>query len=156
VSQRFWRYLLLISVPVGCILLAWAAVWMAVETWDFGRHGVARTAEVVALDHVSGGGKIGTSYHYRLRVDGAGITAKLRHHFDVGETIPILSIPRRPDRIIVGRSDSSLFEIYREVAGGNALAFTFPPLLVFMILYGPRAIRAVWRSHVEWVRGYDV
>jgi hypothetical protein len=154
VSQRFWRYLLLVIVPAGFILLLWAAGVMVMQTVDFRRNGVARTAEVLALDRVTTGGKAGTSYHYRLRADGDEIPAELRHRFAVGEAVPILVIPGEPDNIIVGRADSSIFAIYREVAGGAALIF--PPVLLLMILFGPRMLRELWRSHVEWVRGYDV
>jgi hypothetical protein len=156
VSQRFWRYQLLLVVPVGFILLAWTAVWMATETRDFRRHGVARIAQVVAIDRVTSGGKTGTSYHYRLRIDGVEIAAPLRRRFAVGESVPVLTIPGERGRIIQGDANSSLFAIYREVVGGDVIAFSFPPLLAFMILIGPRMTREIWRSHVAWVRGYDV
>jgi hypothetical protein len=139
---KIWRWFMWLVVLAGFPLVAWAGVSLAADTYSFWRHGVEKRAHVISLDHTTAA-KGGSTFYYRVEVDGHSFVKGFRIKLVEGRDVSVLALPNEPDKITPGTSASGPFEIYALSIGGNGNAVLTIAMFLFMAFAGPRAM-LVW------------
>jgi hypothetical protein len=142
--RKLWRWFMWLLVLSGFPLLAWAAIYLTADTYSFWRHGVEKRAHVVSLDHFITG-KGGSTFYYRVEVDGRSFVKDFRVKLPEGQDVSVLALPNEPEQIIPGTSSSGAFEIYSMSIGGRGLAVLTIAMFLYMAFAGPKAM-------LEWIK----
>lgn len=142
--KKFWKLLTLIVILSGFPLLAWSGYSLAAETYAFWKHGVEKTASVIALDEARTVPKAGTTYYYTIEVDELRMTKGFRVRLPVDQAFSVLVIPDRPGEIMLGGGTSSLFDIFSYSIGGRFMAALALAMYVFMLVATPWLVLKVW------------
>ena len=147
--KKLWNGFMWLLILSGFPLLAWSGYYLASETYAFWRHGVEKSALVVALDRISTAPKGGTTFYYKIEVDGRRMLKPFRVRLPEGKNISVLVLPDDPDNVMPGTRNSSLFEIFSASIGGDLLAVLVLCMFAFMLLAGPQALVAVIKLRRE-------
>lgn len=121
----------------GFPLLIWAGYSLTTEAYDFWKYGLAKPAKVIALDHTGGSSRGGTIYYYELEIDETRIVEGFRVKLPVGKSVSVLTLPNKPDEIVLGTEESTWFDIYAYGIGGKMTGVLTLATFGFMIICGP-------------------
>ena len=119
--------------------MIWAGYSLATEAYDFWKHGVAKPAKVIALDHTNRT-RGGTIYYYELEIDGETIVERFRVRLPVGKTVSVLTLPDKPNEVMPGSRESTWFDLYSYSIGGKFIGVLSLAMFGFMIIWGPKAL----------------
>jgi hypothetical protein len=148
--RRPLGYACLAAAGAGLALLVWAGGYFAWQAYTLTTFGQESRADVVGLDHVTGGR--GRRYSYVLQIDGQQGVFEFAHPLPVGSTISVL---RYRDSISVGTSESTALQIYATVAGGPVLAALFAAALLLAVVAGPKAVLEIVRRRERFLSTFE-
>jgi hypothetical protein len=140
-SRVIWL-LILLGIP----LIFWAGCELGSSSYRFWKHGIAKRALVISLDHADYVYKGGLTYWYRIDIEGREITAPFRVRLPEGVYVPILVLPEEMDAPAIGSKTSSLFDIYAYSVGGKVMGALSIVMFVFFTCYSPMLLRQIWRK----------
>ena len=137
--KKFKNALLRCVILAGFPLLAWAAYSFTTDAYKFWKHGIAKPAEIVALERTSSF-RGGTHYYYQLEMDGEPVVAQLRVCLRIGKTVSVLTLPDEPGNVVLGTEQSTWFELYSRSVGGELMGVVTLATFVFMLVCGPMTV----------------
>jgi hypothetical protein len=144
--DRFGRRILFLFILSGFPLLIWATYGITTDTYAFWKHGVEKRALVVEMENMAYVYKGGTMFYYVIEFDGHRSTEIFRMRLPEGKYVPILVLPGNPEKVALGRRDSSMFDIYTYEIGGRVYAVLTLCMFAFMTICGPLTIRQFWKN----------
>jgi hypothetical protein len=131
-------------VLVGMPLIILSEYSLSLESYRLWKYGVAKRALVVSLDHADWVFRGGTTYWYRVNMDGKEITAPFRVRLPEGKFVPLLVLPEKANEPALGSRTSSFFEIYSYSMGGKVIGALSLMMSVFVVCWSPMLIRQIW------------
>lgn len=149
--KKIWNWLLYLFLLAGFPLLIWAGIYLAKDTYIFWKHGIEKNAEIIALDHTSGSGRGGTTYYYEIQIDENRLIEGFSNRLPVGKSVTVLTLPGSPEKISLGKQDSSLFEIFSYSIGSQFMAVLILGTYFFMVIYGPSTLFTILRGRNKFI-----
>ncbi|QKX16503.1 ABC transporter permease [Microbulbifer sp. YPW1] len=149
--KKIWNWFLYLFLLAGFPLLIWAGLYSAKDTYIFWKYGIEKNSEIIALDHTSRSGRSGTTYYYELQIDENRLIEGFSYSLPVGKSVPVLTLPENPEKISLGKQDSSLFEIFSYSIGGQFRALLVLGTYLFMAIYGPSTLVTILRDRNKFI-----
>jgi len=144
--KKLWLGLRFLLLFTGFILVPICAEgYLLWNTYTYWKHGVEKEARVIALDHLSGTSKSGTSYYYLIEIEGRRTKESFSLELPVGQSVPVLVLPGDPDSIALGSKRSSPLDLLAYAIGGRTLAILALGILTLLVLASPYTLRNLLR-----------
>jgi hypothetical protein len=135
-SRRLWNGFTWLFLLFGFVVLIWAGIQDARDTYSFSRYGVEKSAHVVTLDHTNRS-RHSTTFYYVIEIEGRRSTHGFPVRLAVGSDVTLLTLPDNPDKVRLGNENSSAFEIFTGSIGTKAMAVLIMGLYAFMAVAIP-------------------
>ena len=116
--KYLWNWFLYLFILAGFPILLWAGYTLSVDTYSYWKHGIEKEADVINSDHTSRS-KSSTTNYYELEIDNQRKIVGFSYRLPIGKTITVLTLPNKPDKVTLGNSKSSLFELFSNSMGGR-------------------------------------
>ena len=147
VNVNPWRSRIVMSLClIGIPLSIWSGYYLCSDSYNFWRHGIAKSALVISMDHRDYVYRGGTTFWYKIVIDGEESTAPFRIKLPEGKYVPILVLPEDRSKLTIGSKNSSLFEIYSYAIGGEIFGALTLIVFVFVTGYSPMLLKQIWQK----------
>jgi len=141
----FLLIIMLLSFPAFIALVGYS-LWEHYELWQ---HGVEKRVFVIALDHTTHAPKAGSTFYYRLEMDGRVFTKDFKVKLPIQRSITMLASTDDPDHLTPGSRKSSYFELLSASLGGKwitLLLILFMPVIGIILPFCFMELLRIWRK----------